>query len=151
MHDFSSLDASLPFRLHRLGRLLRYNLQRFLTASGAEITPEQWFVLFALRGCDGRAQNELTDPTLDDRPNLTRLIATLEKRGFVSRGIDPNDGRRRLVRLTDSGEALIDTILEHAPDQRDRMFAGLDKHELAQLEHASQVIERNLRTLAASP
>ncbi|MEL6616138.1 MAG: MarR family transcriptional regulator [Bacteroidota bacterium] len=150
LDDLSSLDRSLPYRLHRLGRLLRYNLHRFLADTGAAITPEQWFVLFALRGQDGLAQNELTDPTLDDRPNMTRLIGTLESEGLVSRQTDPHDGRRRLVRLTASGEALIDRVLVHAEAERQRMFAGLSPEQIDALDHAARIIERNLRDLPAA-
>lgn len=146
--DLSALDRSLPYRLHRLGRLLRVHLQRFLTEIGEAITPEQWFLLFALRDTDGLAQNELADPTLDDRPNITRLVATLEAAGTVRREPDPADGRRRLVHLTAAGHALVDRVLAHAAAERSRMFDGLSPEALAELDRAVRRVEANLRAAA---
>lgn len=148
LHDLSSLDASLPYRLHRLGRLLRYNLQRFLTAIGEPITPEQWFLLFGLRDVDALAQTDLTDPTLDDRPNITRHVGTLEAAGLVRRAADPSDARRRLVSLTRQGRALVDRVLAQAGPERDRMFDGLSPEDLMHLDRSARRVEANLRDLA---
>ena len=151
LHDLSALDRSLPYRLHRLGRLLRYTLQRFLTDLGEPISPEQWFLLFTLRGRGAQAQTDLADPTLDDRPNITRLIAAMEANGLVRRDADPEDGRRRLVSLTPDGEALVDRVLAQARNQRDQMFAGLTPEEIDTLDRAARILETNLRTLNTSP
>lgn len=145
LDDVSALDQSLPYRMHRLGRLLRYHLQRFLLEVGETITPEQWFILFALRGTDGRSQTDLTDPTLDDRPNITRIVAGLEAAELVRRDPDPSDGRRRIVRLTPAGEALLDRVLAHAARERGRMFDGLSAADLEVLDRATRTVERNLR------
>ncbi|MGB3544766.1 MAG: hypothetical protein WBA11_17750, partial [Rubrivirga sp.] len=70
--DVSSLDIALAYRVHRLARLLRVHLTRVLATSAPGVSPEQWFLLFRLFERGGRSQSELTDPILDDRPNVSR-------------------------------------------------------------------------------
>lgn len=63
-----------------------------------------------------------------DRSNVTLLATQLEKRGFVERTSDPDDARRRTLRLTPAGEAaatrLRDAITTGSPlatlDEPDR-------------------------------
>jgi DNA-binding MarR family transcriptional regulator len=45
-----------------------------------------------------------------DRSNVTLLAAQLEKRGFLERTADPDDGRRRNLHLTAAGERAAMTL-----------------------------------------
>lgn len=51
--------------------------------------------------------------------SLTRVLATLERRGLISRAADPADGRQSLVSITDDGLA---TLREYSI-QRERWLA----------------------------
>lgn len=121
-----AVEDSVAYRVHRLGRLLRKHFAGLARQHDLDLTAEQWFILNRLRREDGRPQNALGDALFSDRPNLTRMFARLEKRGWIVRRSDPTDGRRSLVWLTDVGRAVHDQFAEVAESARERLFAGLD-------------------------
>ena len=148
--DAGGLDRAPPFVLYRVARLLRHRLAQFLERESPGLSPEQWFHLFRLYERDGCAQTELTDATLDDRPNVTRLLAGLEQQGYVRRSPDPDDRRRILVYLTRSGRALVARLLPTVVEERMRIFEGLSPREVSRLLRSLAVLESNLRTLTSS-
>ncbi|GAB5521510.1 MAG: hypothetical protein RhofKO_37610 [Rhodothermales bacterium] len=144
LNDLSSLDRALPYRIHRTARLLRHHLRQRLVEVGDGISPEQWFLLFRLYEKDGRAQNELTIPALDDRPNITRLMRSMEAAGYVYRETDPGDRRRSLVYLTDAGRALAEQILSHVVPMRQDLFQGVASSDLEALSRVLDALDARL-------
>lgn len=111
--------------------------------SGIEITQEQWFVLNKLAQADGSSQVDLTEDIFADRPNLTRILATMERRGLVRRVADPEDGRRMRVYLTDDGRKMENGFSEIARRERRRLFAGISKEDLETTKRVLARIEEN--------
>ncbi len=133
------ISDSIAYRIYRAQRLLRRHLLHLVTAVGEELTPEQWFVLNKLRHGDGQSQVELGAAIFADRPNMTRIVSGLERRGLVARRRDPDDGRRLCVHLTDEGREVHDAVAEVVPAARTTLFAGLTED---QLEAAMAVLGR---------
>jgi DNA-binding MarR family transcriptional regulator len=75
-------------------------------------------------------------------PGATRIVAELESRGLVSRGVDPADGRAVLITVTGAG---MDAILR-ARAARAAVIAelldDLTPEELASVEHALPALEK---------
>ncbi len=140
------LDTSLAFRIHRASRLLRQHFLSLASEAGVELTPEQFFVLNKLRRRDGRSQVELADPALGDRPNVTRIVALLQRRELVERRADPQDGRIRRVFLTEAGAALHDRFVEVAVlPARGDLFGELDSEQNLLLHWFFDDLEARLR------
>ncbi len=138
--DVSSLDVALAYRVHRLARLLRVHLTRVLADAAPGVSPEQWFLLFRLSERDGRSQSDLTDPVLDDRPNVSRQVAGLVEAGLIARAPDPDDGRRSLLSLTAAGRAQVDTLLGTVVEERGKLFAGVTADALGTFSEVLDVL-----------
>jgi DNA-binding MarR family transcriptional regulator len=69
------------------------------------LTPARFDLLFALKLQDRRRmlQRELQETLGVGRTTVSRMLASLEKLGFVQRSIDPKDRRRKWVALTKRG------------------------------------------------
>lgn len=76
------------------------------------LQPGQDVVLMELSFAGSTSQNELAAAAEVDEPSVGRSIARLERKGLVKRSPDRDDSRRRLVRLTPSGEELIPKLRE---------------------------------------
>jgi MarR family transcriptional regulator for hemolysin len=137
-----SLDRALAWRITRAARLLRQHLARTLRPVG--VTPEQFYLLFRLHETDGATQADLVDKTLADRPNVSRLLAGMERAGWVTRRPDPDDKRARRVFLTDAGRERVAVLLELAVQERVRLFGGLDAEQLQLLDHTLTTLESRL-------
>ncbi|MEM6530931.1 MAG: MarR family transcriptional regulator [Chloroflexota bacterium] len=142
--DTSSLDNATAYVMLRTSRLLRFHLDKFLESAGAPISPEQWIILFKLWERPGLPQNALTDPVLNDEPNITRLIRALIQHGYVERITDETDRRRKLVSLTAKGEALMAHLLPLVVETRKRIFSGIPEDELERFVELLHRVEDNL-------
>ena len=74
-------------------------------------------------------------------PTLTRLIAELERRGFVTRRPDPADGRSCLVEATGAGaQAVLEALAERA-EHVAALLADLSDDEVACVAAALPALE----------
>ncbi|HUW83490.1 MAG TPA: MarR family transcriptional regulator [Phycisphaerae bacterium] len=108
------LDTML---VHNLLRTHSY-LSPFIDAGlrRQNLTSAQLNVLLALRsaGCDGLRMGQIGERLVVTRSNVTGLIDRLERQGLVARAAH-RDRRATVVRLTDTGEALLErTAPRHA-------------------------------------
>jgi DNA-binding MarR family transcriptional regulator len=76
--------------------------------------------------------------------SATEVVDALEERGLVRRETDPDDRRATLVVVTDAGRELAGALRSARASEADRLFAGLDDADRAELE-------RLLRLLLAEP
>lgn len=60
---------------------------------------------------DGMQLHDLGELLLVSRANITGLIDHLEKKGYVTREVPPNDRRIRYAKITAKAEALIDSVM----------------------------------------
>jgi len=67
-----------------------------------------------------------------DAPAATVAVNDLESRGLVSREIDPENRRCKLVSLTDAGRKVV-TILDEIEDPAPQALAALGERDLAAL------------------
>jgi DNA-binding MarR family transcriptional regulator len=72
----------------------------------------QEVILVELAGVKSASQVELAEVSEVDNPSVGRSIARLEDKGLVTRSVDPDDARRRVVELTPAGLALVPKIKE---------------------------------------
>ncbi len=87
-----------------------------------DVTEQQWRVLRTLSDAGLLDATEVAEKAFILAPSLTRMLRSLEERGFISRHKDKADGRRVLLRLEPAGQAVIDEVM---PDSR-RVYADLD-------------------------
>ncbi len=140
--DPGKLDDALAYVIHRTARLLRLNLLHFFQKNGYDITPEQWFMLYRLSEQDGRAQHELVDRAIDDRPNITRLLDSLQKRDLIERRPDPEDRRRFLIVLTSKARSFLDEAMPKVIEERDRLFGNISDADKKALKRTLNKVEQ---------
>jgi DNA-binding MarR family transcriptional regulator len=80
------------------------------------------------------SMKSLADHIGCDASNITGIADRLEAKGLVTRNVDPNDRRVKLLKLTTEGERLRDTVFRHglADVGIDRLTAA-ERKELARL------------------
>lgn len=75
---------------------------------------------------------DLAGYLVNDRPYTTLIVDALEQRGLVTREKNPADGRSKLVRITEPGQALLAQALEIFEEPPPELRA-LDEEELGTL------------------
>jgi DNA-binding MarR family transcriptional regulator len=122
-------------RLHRLAAALTDELVAVYREYG--LSEGEFDVLSALRRAGApfeRAPSELAKHTMVTTSAITKRIDRLEHAGLVRRWQSEDDGRGRVVGLTEAGVALIDRAFEHHMRNEKRLLAELEPTEAATLE-----------------
>ena len=102
----------------QVGFVLRQVAQRhaaiFTSGVDGDITPTQWAALAKLREAGPLSQNLLGRHTVMDGATIKGVIDRLLLRGLVEARPHPEDGRRRLIDLTETGRDLVDSLTPRA-------------------------------------
>jgi DNA-binding MarR family transcriptional regulator len=89
------------------------------------VTADQFVLLTALAQATTLTQRELADRIVCDENTLRAMLVLLENKALVRREVHPDDGRARLVSLTDEGERLQSTLWEQSEAFRQNLIALL--------------------------
>lgn len=82
---------------------------------------------------EGMALWELGEEMLVSRPNITGLMDRLEKRGLVTREMNPADRRSFIAKLTNKAKNTIKEILPELEKFNEVAMKGLDHQEKLEL------------------
>jgi len=121
-------------RLHRVANALTAQLNAVYAAHG--LTEPEFDLLASLRRSPGGelAAGELAAHTMVTTGGLTKRVDRLVARGLVVRTGTPEDARRRMIRLTDAGTALIDEAFTAHMANEHRLLAELGADDTAAIE-----------------
>ena len=123
----------------QVGFVLRQAAQRhaaiFTSGVNGDITPTQWAALAKLREAGPLSQNLLGRHTVMDGATIKGVIDRLLLRGLVEARPHPEDGRRRLIDLTEAGRDLVDRLAPRALLISAETLAPLDMAERQTFMH----------------
>src|SRR5689334_16861301 len=109
---------SLQRVVHKVGRRLALHLENY------ELTPAQCGVLTHLQLAPEISQQTLADRLFVTKGNMVGLLDRMERRGLIQRRSDPEDGRSRVVSLTERGEQLAAQVI---PEQEALIIANMER------------------------
>lgn len=104
---------SLPITLLRAREAVMSHFRPMLAKH--DVTEQQWRVVRVLYEAGTLDASEVAERAFILAPSLTRMIRSLEERGFISKHKDKADGRRVLLRIAPAGETIIREVM---PDSR---------------------------------
>lgn len=116
---------------HLLRQLFQQHTARWQHAL-PELTKPQYAVLRAIAENPGIEQVALTEVAVSTKATLAEMLSRMEARGLVQRDQDPADKRRRFVRLTPQGEALINNSIPIGSGVDDAFLGRLSDSERTQ-------------------
>jgi len=133
--DEAELASRLRLAVTRLHRRLRQQ------TAGA-LTPSQSSALSSIERLGSPTLGALAVHESVQPPSMTRVVAGLEKLGYVVRGADPTDRRVARVQVSESGRA----VLRQSRSRKDAFLAGqlhqLDPVERDELSNLTALLER---------
>ncbi len=94
------------------------------------ICSSEYIYLVTLGSKEGVNLKSLSDELMIDRAETSRIMKSLEKKGFVSREPCPRDGRAVIVRLTDRGRDVQPQIMEKLDVWTGLLSEGMSKKDV---------------------
>jgi DNA-binding MarR family transcriptional regulator len=108
------------------------------------VTADQFVCLSILFEKDGLTQKELVQSATSDPNTIRAMLVLLENQGFIARDVHPEDGRARMVKLTEKGRQMTELMIEDLGPVRDMMSAGLSEVEADQLNRLLSKIPKSM-------
>ena len=107
-----------------------------------DLNPNQLSAMAVLLNSGDQLMGELAALERVRPPSMTRVVNSLEARGYVVRRPDPRDHRQCLVTLTDSGRQVLLANRRRRDEWLAVRIAGLDPAEREVLRRAIRVLEK---------
>ena len=127
---FESLRDELWLNLSRTTAVIGHEVEQRLRPHG--LSPTQYNVLRILRGAgeSGLCQYEIGERLVAQVPDVPRILARMEKAGWIDRVRGIED--RRVVRatLTDAGLNLVNELDSMMREMEDGLFAAMSESEM---------------------
>ncbi|MGV3576059.1 MAG: MarR family winged helix-turn-helix transcriptional regulator [Devosia sp.] len=134
--------APIFYLIHEVGRAFRRQLEE--QTRDHDLTLPQWRIITRLGREDGMSQVELALAIDTDPMTLSAILKRLSDRKLVRRKPDPQDGRAKIVTLTDEGLALYNMVETLGTELYKTAIAGMDKAETGALIEGLSKIRDNL-------
>jgi len=131
------LKNHMGYQLRRAAVLIQADLTTVLKE--LQLIPSAASILLVLSNKKELIQMELSNLLGIQRTNISPLIASLEKRGFLSRS--SLDGRSHYVKLTGQGIKQIPLILDCLEQHEKNCFAQLSTSEISKLNKALKITQ----------
>lgn len=130
MLDFKKIMQSPGFHIGFVSQALRNNITKRFNDNGFDITFAQWPMLVTLWHFEDLSQNAVSKMMQRDKTSVARMLSGMEKHSLISRKIDPNDRRNKLINLTDKGKELVSQLVPIMHNFVDDMCLGMSNEEI---------------------
>ena len=107
-----ALNAFTPYRIVALGHAWSQRLSK--AYADENLTIPEWRVLAVVGEAPRIAARDVVARTPMDKMTVSRAVANLETKGFVSRSADENDRRLATLALSRDGRAVFERVVEKA-------------------------------------
>ena len=137
----------IAFHIHDVSRMRKTVIDQVLKPHG--ITRSQWWVLANLARHSDKTLTQVELGNLMDMKKVSvgTLVTKMEKAGYVYREPSPEDGRAKLVHLTDKGVDALQAMTDLATPTNDAINAGISKKDLETATRVLQQMKANVRAL----
>lgn len=126
--------ARLRVVIARLARQLRQH-------SPGGLTPSQWSALAMVDAHGPLRIGDLADREGVSAPTATRVVASLEELGLLSRASDPADRRTSYIALTPEGREKLESIRRSQSTQLVQRLSEMPAQDVRQLVELLPVLE----------
>jgi DNA-binding MarR family transcriptional regulator len=139
----SELNDAIGFNIYRVAILFRKELIHAL--ADYQMTPEQWQVMRALWSASAPLnQNDIASLTLKDKHSVSRMLARLERDGWIVRYPDPADARASLIAPTEQAIPLCQTVPQQLYAHFAPILEALSEDEAQELLRLLHIVRMRL-------
>jgi DNA-binding MarR family transcriptional regulator len=129
------LEEFLPYELSvAANRISRLFARRYSAAFGLSIA--EWRVLAVVGRHRALAPGQVAEATEMDKVKVSRAAATLVEKGLLAQAPHPQDGRARVLSLTEHGRAVHRGIVPLARDLEAQIAARMNRADWEALRPA---------------
>jgi DNA-binding MarR family transcriptional regulator len=141
--DISIFDT-FAYQVYYSARVVQYTWQQLIRRNGLELSLGQWVAMNDLYHKEEMFQSEFVNEVFDDRPSVARMIASLEKKGFITKEQDTFDKRKYRIRLTSEGMEIHHKLSDMIQRDRKKLYKGLTRDDYLVLKKILEKLNSNV-------
>jgi len=123
--------------LLHLGRIVESSIQSVIAPEGLEISEHSVLTALWFAGPPYTlSPTRLSNVILQTTSGMSKTLRRIERLGLIERADDPNDGRSRLVVLTDKGREMAERPLRQLVEQWTTQLKGVEAGDLSDIAKA---------------
>lgn len=127
LRKLNALEAQFTFRISRMSKLLDAQAADLLTGSGLSLT--SYRMLMVIDIFEEISAADLSRVMVIDRAQISRSAAELKTSNLIDARQDPTSKRRKMLRLTPGGEALLHGLMPSIRARQARLEGLLSRSE----------------------
>ncbi len=94
---------------------------------------------------NGLYQRQLSEITMKDRPNISRIVTILEKKGYITKKGEDNNGRKvQKLYTTEKGRLEYNKIIDSVMEMRKSYIEGVDEEDMKGCLNVLAQVKKNL-------
>jgi DNA-binding MarR family transcriptional regulator len=124
------LEDFAPYRIVALGHAISGRLSQ--AYRDENLTIPEWRVLAVISQAEKVAARDVVSRTPMDKMTVSRAVASLEAKDFVSRATSESDRRVSMLSLSKNGRALFDRVAALALEIEDELMSSFEPDERTQ-------------------
>ena len=78
-----NVSDTFAYQVYYSARVIQYTWKQVILRNGLEISLGQWIALNRLYHKEEMFKSDFVNEVFDDRPSVTRMIASMEKKGLI--------------------------------------------------------------------
>lgn len=119
--------------------------QNMLDLAKIDITPDQYGVLELLGRNKGYSQRDIAKKLGKDAASVHRILALLEKKGYISHLREAGQSQNRKLQPTETGRNILEAAGAALSSAAEEAIKGIKPKRLTKLEKTLRDITRNLK------
>ncbi len=125
--DFA-LDSYFPYQVRIFYRAISQSVTNIYSTMFG-LTVSEWRAMAVLGSHEPLSASDIVERSSIDKVNASRAIKGLQKRGLLERQVDPDDGRRAMLRLSPEGQKVFQTLVPLVQALENQLLEGLSATE----------------------
>ncbi|RKS01033.1 MULTISPECIES: MarR family winged helix-turn-helix transcriptional regulator [unclassified Flavobacterium] len=140
-----NLSSVIFYNIEEAIKTYRMYAQNQLKINDLKITIDQWLVLKCLKENPNATQIELAEKVFKDNASITRIVELLVKANFLQREINQNDRRKMNLKITSSGEKILEDVYKIVLKNRAKALEGITAEEIESVNSILKKISSNCK------
>jgi MarR family transcriptional regulator for hemolysin len=140
-----NLNSVIFYNIEEAIKTYRMYAQNQLKINQLKITIDQWLVLKCLKENPKATQIELAEKVFKDNASITRIIELLVKADFMQREVNKTDRRKFDLKITISGEKILDDVYKIVLKNRAKALDGISAEEIETVNTILKKISTNCK------
>ncbi|MFN3752743.1 MarR family winged helix-turn-helix transcriptional regulator [Flavobacterium sp.] len=140
-----NLNSVIFYNIEEAIKTYRMYAQNQLKINDLKITIDQWLVLKCLKENPNASQIELAEKVFKDNASITRIVELLFKANFLHREINPNDRRKVNLKISASGNKILDDVYKIVVKNRAKALEGISAGEIETVNTILKKISANCK------